>query len=554
MSSDRVTLFLLEDRDYLRSSIRITFEDRGIRVLDAKSFSDGWEVLQRAGDEVDVLLLDMHLEGPETGADLGQRTKDVFRDWPPEIIIHSGYDHIAYTQAAFRVGAASYLRKAEFPEPAKLVHYVRALALKRALSPERPGLESVLSWISENTSGEKDSLWGLCSRVIGPELLRCAGLPCVLLLSSRGETRCLGQGVEAPEHSPIYGRIQTELFAAPGPVRPFRFEEGSEPWRSPSGAQSDEAVIRLFESHPTSVFMPLAQDQDIHLGLGLLSSASAGRNPASDTLELATAIHSYLRESLVRHQMRITFVLSQERMKRKILLETAASACLYTGQEIVGLLDEYLGESQLDEGKAPAILGRVRAMGDELLSEAAALQALDTPVHEVAGGARPSAEVDLPSLLRERWSQLSSLARVPAGGLLEVEGLAVAGGNRSNVSSSLFRLLLWLAQRLLEVPPEDRKPVRASCREEGKWVEVVLEDSSPRLPARVRDRLFSPFSASDLSKDPTVPEGRRLGLFLAKAMIETAEGGALLDQTDEMPGDQGHRFVVRLCRAGVEAS
>jgi len=550
VSTDRITLFLLENRDYLRATIKQTFEDRDFRVLEAKGFEDGRTIIQKHGAEIDVLLLDMHLEGPETGADLARWIKDVLPDWPPEVIIHSGYDYVPYYQAALKIGASSYLRKGDFPDPKGLVHYARALALKRGLSPGRPDLEKVITQAAGEAAGGPEALWRFCGDVLGPELLRCTGAPCILLLSAAGETRCLGQGVQAPERSPIYEEIQARLFRAPGPVHPFRFEVGTEPWRNTQQAPADGGLAKLFESR-SPVFMPLAEDYDTHLGLGIVPVA--GSNGGGDeALELATAIHMYLRESLVRHQMRIAFAFAQESMKRKLLLELATGACLYTGQEIIDAVDARQGGDEERGDSVSMVLRDVRQLGEELLNEARALQSLEAWPATTAGPKRGQEEIAIAPFLRELWDQLRALGRVPAGGQLAVHDGITASANRGNLKSVFFRLLLWMAQRLLELPPEERSPILANMRAAGPWVEVVLEDRSPRLPTTLRQRLFSPFSASTPNLEtPGRPGGRHLGLFLAKAIVETAEGGALLDQTEKLKGEQGHRIVVRLRRAGA---
>lgn len=559
MSAATITLFIMDDRDYLRESIRQTFEDRHIRVLEAKGIDDGKLVLAKHGRDVDVLLLDMNLRGPETGAHLAQWSKEHFPDWPPEIIIHSGYDEISYYQAALRVGASSYLRKAEFPRAEELVHYVRALALRRALSLERPNLDKAVTQAVEDASGGPDALWRFCSAVLGPEIVRCTGGPCILVLSAAGVTRCLGAGIEVDEGSPVCHEIQSLLLGARGVVRSFRCDTGA---AAISRGNTAGSAVNSPEGRDV-VFIPLVEDQTLHLGLGLLSGGP-NNDDAAGLLALAQAIHSYLRESVVRHQMRITFAFAQERAKRErvLLLDTVAAACLYTGQQLIDVVDRHEGEVEGREGVISATLRDFRLLGEELLNDAQALQALEGIAGSAADGPSRQVDIELGPFLLEVWDQLTSLGRVPSGGQLDITSGGTARANRGNLQNVFFRLLLWMAQRLLELPPEEREPLVATIRESGPWVEVVLDDLSPRLPATLRRRLFSPFSASAPnidageqalpSTEAGLPRGQHLGLFFAKAMVETAEGGALLDRSgDHTQG--GHRFIVRLRRAGVKA-
>ena len=65
-----------------------------------------------------------------------------------------------------------------------------------------------------------------------------------------------------------------------------------------------------------------------------------------------------------------------------------------------------------------------------------------------------------------------------------------------------------------------------------------------------RQRLFDPFAIGSTASaaDPNRP-GSRFVLFLAKLLVESHVGGALVDRTEELASEgqeQGHRFVLRL--------
>jgi hypothetical protein len=76
--------------------------------------------------------------------------------------------------------------------------------------------------------------------------------------------------------------------------------------------------------------------------------------------------------------------------------------------------------------------------------------------------------------------------------------------------------------------------------------EIVVEDASRRLEPELRRHLFEPCA----SRDPLLGRGTRLGLYLAKIQIEVGHQGRLEDRSDDLPGQVGHRFVIRLPPAG----
>jgi hypothetical protein len=86
------------------------------------------------------------------------------------------------------------------------------------------------------------------------------------------------------------------------------------------------------------------------------------------------------------------------------------------------------------------------------------------------------------------------------------------------------------------------------CRRVSKEKEshVIFEDHSRRLPSNLREKLFSPF-ATPVFDDGLENGGRGeiLGPYLSKVLVEVESKGFLDDCSDELPGDFGHRFVMR---------
>lgn len=78
--------------------------------------------------------------------------------------------------------------------------------------------------------------------------------------------------------------------------------------------------------------------------------------------------------------------------------------------------------------------------------------------------------------------------------------------------------------------------VTATDGPEPGWVTVLVEDSGPRIPPEVAERIFRPFFTTK-----KVGEGTGLGLSISRSIVESHGGTLTCD-----PGAPSTRFVVRL--------
>lgn len=113
--------------------------------------------------------------------------------------------------------------------------------------------------------------------------------------------------------------------------------------------------------------------------------------------------------------------------------------------------------------------------------------------------------------------------------------LPAVKGIEDRIEHALLNLLL----NAHEAVAEGRgSTIRLSGRaaSNGRWVELVMEDDGPGVPAEVKDRLFQPFV--------TTKKGRPLaglGLAVTKMLIEDL-GGSVRHE----PARSGASFVVQL--------
>jgi signal transduction histidine kinase len=85
--------------------------------------------------------------------------------------------------------------------------------------------------------------------------------------------------------------------------------------------------------------------------------------------------------------------------------------------------------------------------------------------------------------------------------------------------------------------------IRVECRVEAGWVEIVVDDEGPGIPASEREAIFAPFVRLDASRARDAG-GTGLGLYLCR-QIATAHGGTVV-AADRRDGRPGASLRVRL--------
>jgi signal transduction histidine kinase len=127
-----------------------------------------------------------------------------------------------------------------------------------------------------------------------------------------------------------------------------------------------------------------------------------------------------------------------------------------------------------------------------------------------------------------------------------IEGDCLIPASRDDLFIAVSRILQWFAYRLVESLPGDWPFLRIVCDTPPEGARITFEDGSPRLPARLRQRLFSPFAQPiPAARGEAEGAGLHFPLYLAKTLVELKQGGMLEDRSDDLPGKAGHRFVIR---------
>ncbi len=542
------TVFLLEDVDSQRVGLTYMLRQRGFDVLAAKNVDEARKLIEKSGNQIDVAILDMRLRDPDhpgiSGADLGLELLERAAPQMPEFLIYSMYSSkIDYYKKAVRLGAAAYLDKSR-EDAEELIRHVRALAFRRALSPRDGRAVDAITKLVAQGGAKKTAVEQFCRTVVAEELTSTLGTPFFLLLREgpQGEVRLCG-GSALPEESEKLCRDLVELAYLPGDFgQPVVL------------SRADAASLRLQGAEKIGecvALIPLAEHQDLQLVLGLVDQDSKRGPLAEDIEKLGVVLLRYCRRSVLHHfldlKMRLAKAEEERRRaeeerrgaeeERRILIEATSKILLRVGQEELAILQDAGREGEIqEEGK------NVR----QLWSLAADLQEAGEVLSDLGGGRTPEAmtRVDVEKVVHSLWQEITADGSSTE---LEIEESGAVETDSESFYLVASQILRWLAKRGSEC-------ITIAMEEEGPETMIRFEDSSERIPTSIRRRLFDPFSLG--IRHALLQEGlrgRRFGFFLAKLMIETRADGRLEDLSDELPGDQGHRFCLYLPKANPVA-
>jgi hypothetical protein len=222
-----------------------------------------------------------------------------------------------------------------------------------------------------------------------------------------------------------------------------------------------------------------------------------------------------------------------------------AQICLHVGQAQASLLNEALdaGEMSPDGERTKRLLALAHDLSDAgdllgMLGQLATGEQTPDPNADARLGAVEMTPL-LESILHDVTATDEALAQQSS-----VDGNCVARADRQQIEIAASHIVHWFLDRRLDAP---QFSLRVACQATESGAQVTFEDASRRLDKRLREHLFSPrpqpVRAAQL--DPHAP-GACIPLYLAKMLVELGNGGTLEDRSDDITGDWGHRFVLRL--------
>ena len=547
----RKTVLVLEDRAVLRTTVADGLTKRGFNVIAASAEDEAWRLLTERDDpDVDVALLDINLGdgSAESGLDFGMKLKQVRGHWPPEFLIYSAFDDPDYYQTAMTLGAAGYLRKGVYggdltdpgakhlPRVEVLAQHVRALALRRGLRGDRPGMAERVEEIAAMSRSREEAVGRFCRQILAAELSATFGDLFVLLLSYDDMTTCFFSVAEESISCRAFGRIQDVVHSRLGDVGPMVIDFARSDWLNDVPPAEHEPMAKFLERANEAAFIALGGAKAFRLSLGILAS------PYASAIDQAVILERYVQQIVPRSLLDLMEVMSAlERQRSQLTVDF----CFYQGQELANLI----WDAEKGGGAEMAALRKVRVLAEELRDAGELLMYFASPAPPPdASQMRP---VEVSELVAKIWTEeVSPPLSITGDSFLQVQGHCVVVDRIPRADRIISQILTWMARRIARLEPVDRESlfVRCSTSETTARSQIVFEELiTRRIPPPLRDTLFKPFytAAAADPLDETPDKERRLGLYLAYTLAELG-GGSLVDCSDEIEGSRGHRFVLEL--------
>jgi DNA-binding NarL/FixJ family response regulator len=531
-------VWIIENNETLRLSQVLNLERRGFHV---KAFESRDQVRQEVIEspmEVDVAVLDVNLEDKDettTGLDAGEDIVENQPALPPKRIVYSDHTGAEYYEAAAKSGVDDYIPKATPNGDILLYNQVRTSGLVRALSPVRAAISEKIERIAEQNLTPIEEARKICLEVIAPEVNVCLDVPCIFLLSRGPNTEVLGHesapGVEAFLKA---AQVQDKIFAEKGKKDSKPLSLTTEDLNTPNGG-----VNESFKQLQRSAFLPLFDENDLRLSIGILSAPLDDMLfEEKDPLHFARNLIRELAQPIVKQFKYLEHV---KTIIENTKLKHTSGFCLYVGETQINALEESLEQGEIEDSNA--CFRKLKRLADDLRATGIEFsRMIELPRKEYAGEAQTASAREVVS---EAWHMIKA-----RGHNLE---LRQSGPNvevtipRQDLLIAALRMLEWLAQRQDKVSTEAPQAVEVVYAKERGRAAISFKDYSHRLGRQIRRRLFEPFtqgtttSANTKNQGDTQP-GLYLPLYLAKTLLTVKNRGSLEDRTEDLTSEHGHCF------------
>jgi DNA-binding NarL/FixJ family response regulator len=531
-------VLIIEDETSQRESIHYVLKQCGFEVYSEGNVADARRTAKLHWDELDVAVLDMRLNDPNepqiTGADIGIEFRKKKKGFPPETIIYSAYAEIDYYRLALQLGAAAYLSKAE-ENLLNLIMHVRVLALRRALNGENPKTATAIAQIAVQSKSQSEAIMAFCRRILKPEFDSCLGAPFMILFTEGDETKNCADNAALPAgSSTFYHTLQALAHGKGNLTEPFILEA------SELETPLDGETALLYERLNRAAFLPLSLSNNLRLSICILQEQENEDSPRpTDAKTLCKVLAQYLRPTVLENIINIWLQWSEVSATRT----STARLCLSVGQEI---------KDSIEQGE----LKRLKELADDLNDTGQLLFQIENRDWQ-----NESEAVSVGQVVTTAWNLVAGseddLTLKP-----DLQEDCMVRAQRNDLEIIFSRLLQWFTYRK-DFRPFEAEPlisVKGETTPEG--VSITFEDNSYRLPKKLREDMFAPFTqaistpfASIDSAMGTKAEtsaknrsntGRYLPLYLAKMLVEGRYHGLLQDKSDEIEQHSyGHRILMR---------
>lgn len=536
------SVLIIEDKAPTRIDLHINLETRGFKVYSAGDIDTANLLAERYWEELDVLVLDMVLEDPPaggpTGADIAIKFRRRNNSFPPESLIYSDKQEVDFYRLALKLGAAAYLDKKQCDATAVGL-YVGVLALRRALHGDNPRMVSEVSRIAVHSRTKADAIQTFCRRVLKPEFEAClGGVPFIILFTENGTTQNCADNAGLPRgSSDFYHDLQAYAHGEGNPTRPFILETKK------LNKSVDQESADLYQKLDRAAFLPVSLSNNLKLSIGLLHREGQEGNKGPTEQEiLCKALAEYLRPTVLENIMSMWSQWTELRATRN----STAKLCLSVGQEI-------------KDGVGAEDMEQLEDLANDLKDTGRYLTQLES-----RNWYEDSNNISIREVVTAAWDVVASATDHPAI-KLELEGDCSIQARSDDVVIIISRLLQWFVYRSKAIPLNVEPVIRLKCEVTDGVVTITFEDNSYRLPKKLREDLFMPFTqaistpfadlgqprppredAAETAETGQQNSGRYLPLYLAKMLVEGRYQGFLDDHSDEITEHSyGHRIMMQ---------
>jgi CheY-like chemotaxis protein len=562
MSYLKPSVFIIEDDKPQRVGMRLKLEARGFQVSSAESIADGKRILKEKGDKFDVILTDMRLDAfidgktGLTGADLvidfyKEKAKDGHFQRPEPIVL-SAFKEVDLYQKAFSLGAAAYLDKAAYSSES-VIRHLRALAIKSILNNNSNRVDMIDSVILKSNS-EADLYENLCSDILGKVFSDCLGSPFVFLLTEFSNSfllrakNCANCSNDFPlGEDEIYKEILSLMYSNSDTSKPFVLDEDNFSMLRKQGSELSDEQIGKFKD---SAFISLHLAGGFGLSIGILKDNTQYSEPP---MEMARLLISYVNPTLstfisksVAYSVKVRFL--ENIAEREITIKRLASFCNNVGSEQLYILEDAdLINKDSDNYLDSKTYQHIKGLAEDLCQTGRLLE----PIADRSFSTEPLPLISMKDLIIGAWKELESEADFANKIDISVTGNCQVQGEKEDFWLVAFRLLHWFSRRRFEVPDGSKHSIKATCSEGENEAVIVFEDNSYRLPSELREKLFNAFSpATPPPTSDDISEKHRPGLYLAlylsQIIIEEKYRGNLIECSDDLSAELGHRIEIRI--------
>ncbi|HEV2764063.1 MAG TPA: hypothetical protein VGV38_13855 [Pyrinomonadaceae bacterium] len=548
MAARKKPVVIVEDQEAQREGLIETLARYEFSPVAGETISQTLELLRSYKDDAAVVIIDMDMskfpdydeqvrgQGSEiTGTGLAKRVLRETKLRRPEVIIYSiHHDRAEYYKQAIEAGASVYSNKSNDSDRRKFLSVIHALALKHSFQPNQPN-DAEMAGLAEGHANTFELLEYFYRNKLSQELGPClASTPHLLLIRDKtGEAEGAAanltsvysdaEGVPGPGEFD-YAELHRRVFNQRKLDQSARYSIYSPEADLFAGGAAD----RLKEF----VFIELVNVAEVEMTLGIVSPF-----PPRDVLGVYPLSTQTMAEALLEHATPAleTFVqqlLFRWREKQSVKVESVKTSVGLSGN-VQRRLGPLVRDQRLNAAAEAAQPVRdLRQLSDDLSEYNRTLSALlegRRPAAAAAAGGRVARLSDVVQEIKTDYDRLGHFDAM----LFKVSADCVAPAERYYFSQALRALVAWAFQRRAKVAGGGKLDVQIGCTLEGRWLEVNFQENSVRLSKRLRESyLFEPLSL----------------LRVAQMIVEVACHGRLVDATDELPGETGHLFKIRLLR------